>query len=73
MGVILKSVVRLLHSNEARVHCLPLLTVPGLRDELSPKFEDQAENAVDDVHDRSCFLRQQTPGEGEGRERSQKE
>lgn len=62
VGIILESVVRLLHGNEARVHCLPLLAVPGLRDELGPKLEDQAEDAVNDVHDRSCLLSQQAPG-----------
>lgn len=60
--VILEGVVRLLHSNEAGVHCLPLLAVPGLCNQLGSKLEDQAEDAVDDVHDRSRFLRQQTPG-----------
>lgn len=56
--VILEGVVRLLHGNEAGVHCLPLLAVPGLCDELSAKLQDQAEDAVDDVHDRGRFLRQ---------------
>lgn len=61
MRVILEGVVRLLHSNEAGVHCLPLLAVPGLCDQLGPELEDETEDAVDDVHDRSRFLRQQTP------------
>lgn len=63
MRVILEGVVRLLHGNEAGVHCLPLVAAPGLCDQLGPKLEDQAEDAVDDVHDRSRLLRQQTPGE----------
>lgn len=63
MRIILEGVVRLLHGNEAGVHCLPLLAVPGLCNELGPKLEDQTEDAVDDVHDRSCFLCQQTPRE----------
>lgn len=54
--VVLESVVRLLHCNEAGVHCFPLLAVPWLRDQLGPKLEDETEDAVDDVHDRSCFL-----------------
>lgn len=71
MRVILEGVVRLLHGNEAGVHCLPLLAVPRLCDQLGPKLEDQAEDAVDDVHDRSRFLGQQTPGETrEGRVQS---
>lgn len=61
--IILESVVRLLHSNEAGVHGLPLLAVPGLCNQLRPKLEDQAEDAVDDVHNWSRFLCQQTPGE----------
>lgn len=36
--VILEGVVRLLHGNEAGVHCLPLLAVPGLCDQLGPKL-----------------------------------
>ena len=69
MRVIFEGVVRLLHGNEAGVHCLPLLALPGLCDQLGPKLEDQAEDAVDDVHDRSSFLCQQTPGEARrGRE-----
>lgn len=63
MGVILEGVVRLLHCNEAGVHCLPLLAVPGLCNQLGPKLEYQAEDAVNDVHDRSRFLCQQTPAE----------
>ncbi|KAG7230946.1 hypothetical protein INR49_024975 [Caranx melampygus] len=39
------------------------LTLVLLCDQLRPKLEDQAEDAVDDVHDRSRFLCQQTPGE----------
>lgn len=65
MRVILEGVVRLLHGNEAGVHRLPLLAVPGLCNQLGSKLKDQAEDAVDDVHDRSRFLRQQTPGGGE--------
>lgn len=63
MRIILEGVVRLLHSDKAGVHCLPLLAVPRLCDQLGPKFEDQAEDAVDDVHDGSRFLCQQTPTE----------
>lgn len=65
--IILEGIVWLLHGNEAGVHCLPLLAVPGLCDQLGPKLEDQAEDAVDDVHDRSRFLCQQTPGESRAR------
>lgn len=54
--VVLEGVVGLLHRYEAGVHCLPLLAVPGLRDQLGPKLEDETEDAVDDVHDRSRFL-----------------
>lgn len=43
------------------MHCFPLLAVPGLCDQLGTKLEDQTEDAVDDVHDRSCLLCQQTP------------
>lgn len=65
--VILEGVVRLLHGNEAGVHCLPLLAVPRLCDQLGPELEDEAEDAVDDVHDRGCFLRQQTPAKAESK------
>lgn len=61
--VILEGVIRLLHGNEARVYCLPLLALPWLCNQLGPKLQDQAEDAVDDVHDRSCFLGQQTSGD----------
>lgn len=60
--VIFEGVVRLLHGDETGVHSLPLLVVPGLCDQLGPKLEDQAEDAVNDVHDRSCFLCQKSPG-----------
>lgn len=43
------------------MHCLPLLAVPGLCDQLGPELEDETKDAVDDVHDRSCLLCQQTP------------
>lgn len=62
--VILEGVVGLLHCNEAGVHCLPLLAVPRLRNQLGPELEDEAEDAVDDVHDWRGFLRQQAPAEG---------
>lgn len=62
MGVVLKGVVRLLHGDETRVHCLPLLAGPRLRDQLGAELEDQAEDAVDDVHDRGRFLCQEAPG-----------
>lgn len=65
--VILEGVVRLLHGNEAGVHCLPLLAVPRLCDQLRPELQDKAEDAVNDVHDRGRFLRQQTPAEVEGK------
>lgn len=45
------------------MHCFPLLAVPGLRDQLRPKLEDEAEDAVDDVHDWSRFLGEETPAE----------
>lgn len=56
VGVVLEGVVWLLHRNEAGVDRFSLLAGPGLRDELGPKLEDETKDAVDDVHDRSCFL-----------------
>lgn len=43
------------------MHWLPLLELPGLCDQLPAELQDQAEDAVDDVHDGGGFLRQQTP------------
>lgn len=63
MRVILEGVVRLLHCNEAGVHCLPLLVAPWLCYQLGPELEDEAEDAVNDVHYRRRFLRQQAPAE----------
>lgn len=59
--VVFKCVVRLLHGDEARVHRLTLLTLPRLSDQLAAELQDQTEDAVDDVHHRSGFLRQQSP------------
>lgn len=60
-GVVFEGVVRLLHGDKARVHCLTLLTLPGLSDQLATELQDQTEDAVDDVHHGSRFLRQQSP------------
>ncbi len=46
------------------MHRLPLLELPGLCDQLPAELQDQTEDAVDDVHDRGGFLRQQTPERG---------
>ena len=62
MGVVLEGVVGLLHGDEAGVHRLPLVAGPGLCDQLGAELQDQAEDAVDDVHNRGRFLRQQAPG-----------
>lgn len=59
MGVILEGAVGLLHEGEVGV----LGRAPGLGDELAAELEDEAEDTVNDVHDRRRLLCQQAPGE----------
>lgn len=56
MGVVLKCVVGLLHGHKTRMYCFRLLVAPGLCDQLGSELKDQAENAVDDVHDGGSLL-----------------
>lgn len=66
--LVFEGVVRLLHGDEAGVNRLAVLIVPGLSDQLSSELQDQTENAVDEVHDRGCFVCQQTPKEARNEE-----
>lgn len=63
MGVILEGIVRLLHQSEVGMngHLLPCIKAPGLGDQLAAELQNEAEDAMDNVHHRGCLLCQQTP------------
>lgn len=63
MGIILEGIVGLLHQTKVGMnsHLLPCIEAPRLRDELAAELQDEAEDAVYDVHHRGCLLCQQTP------------
>lgn len=63
MRVILESIVRLLHQTKVGMnsHLLPSIKAPRLRDQLAAELQDEAEDAVYDVHHWGSLLSQQTP------------
>lgn len=63
MGVILEGIVRLLHQSEVGMngHLFRRIKAPGLGDQLAAKLQNEAEDAVDNVHHGGCLLCQQTP------------
>ena len=63
MGVVLEGIVRLLHQTEVGMnsHLLACIEAPRLRDQLAAELQNEAEDAMYNVHHRGCLLCQQTP------------
>lgn len=62
MGIILEGIVRLLHQTKVGMnsHLLPSIKAPRLRDQLAAELQNEAEDAMYNVHHRGSLLGQQT-------------
>lgn len=65
MGIILEGIVRLLHQTEVGMnsHLLPSVEAPRLRDQLAAELQNEAEDAMYNVHHRGSLHGQQTSNE----------